>query len=213
MPDSMSIERRKLLAVFGAEIILTPGNEGMAGAVSKAEELTRKDSRYLMLQQFKNSANPEAHRRTTALEIWNDTGGAVDIIVAGVGTGGTVTGVAEVLKEKKPGVTAVAVEPSESAVLSGQKPGMHKIQGIGAGFVPDVLNRSIINEIVTVTSDDAGIMARRLAREEGILAGISSGAAVHAACQIAKRTEHKDKLIVTVLPDTGERYLTTWLFE
>jgi len=213
MPDTMSIERRQLLSVFGAEIVLTPGSEGMAGAVRKAEELCSRNSRCLMLQQFKNPANPDIHRRTTALEIWNDTGGQVDVLVAGVGTGGTITGVAGVLKEKKPAIKAIAVEPDESAVLSGEKPGAHKIQGIGAGFVPDVLNRSLIDEIVRVKSSDAGAMARRLAAEEGILAGISSGAAVHAAVAAARRKELEGKLIVVILPDTGERYLTTWAFQ
>lgn len=213
MPDTMSLERRQLLAVFGAEIVLTPGSEGMAGAVRKAEELCAQDSRCIMLQQFKNPANPEIHRTTTALEIWEDTAGEVDILVAGVGTGGTITGVAEVIKAKKPSFKAVAVEPDESPVLSGGMPGIHKIQGIGAGFVPDILNRTMLDEIIRVKSSDAGEMTRRLAREEGILAGISSGAAVHAAVQVAQRKENEGKLIVVVLPDTGERYLTTWVFQ
>lgn len=213
MPDTMSMERRQLLSVFGAEIVLTLGSEGMAGAVRKAEELCSQDSRCIMLQQFQNPANPDIHRRTTAREIWEDTAGEVDILVAGVGTGGTITGVAEVIKAKKPSFQAIAVEPEESPVLSGGSPGMHKIQGIGAGFVPGVLNRRIIDEIIQVKSADAGEMARRLAREEGILAGISAGAAVHAAVQVAHRKENAGKLIVAVICDTGERYLTTWLFQ
>ena len=213
MPDTMSLERRQLLSVFGAEIVLTPGSEGMAGAVRKAEELCVQDSRYVMLQQFKNPANPDIHRTTTAREIWEDTAGEVDILVAGVGTGGTITGVAEVIKAKKPSFKAVAVEPDDSPVLSGGMPGMHKIQGIGAGFVPDILNRDLLDEIIRVKGADAGEMTRRLAREEGILAGISSGAAVHAAVQVAQRKENKGKLIVVVLPDTGERYLSTWVFQ
>jgi cysteine synthase A len=213
MPETMSIERRKLLKALGAELILTPGAEGMPGAIRRAEQLVEQDHRYLMLQQFKNPANPEIHRRTTAEEIWRDTDGKVDILVAGVGTGGTITGVAEVIKKRKPSFRAVAVEPAESAVLSGGKPGPHKIQGIGAGFVPEVLRKDLIDEVITVKSEDAGVMARRLAREEGILAGISSGAALWAALQVARRPESKNKLLVVVLPDTGERYLSTWLFE
>lgn len=212
MPDSMSLERRKLLAVFGAEIILTPGDEGMAGAVRKAEELVKSNSLYFMPQQFKNPANPEIHRRTTAKEIWEDTAGKVDILVAGVGTGGTITGVAEVLKKKRPKFEAIAVEPEGSAVLSGGKPGMHKIQGIGAGFVPEVLNIKIIDEIIRVSNDDAIKTSLRLSKEEGILAGISSGAAAFAALEVAKREENKGKLIVVIFPDTGERYLSTDLF-
>ena len=213
MPETMSLERRKLLKIFGAELVLTPGDKGMKGAIAKAEELAGANPDYLMLQQFKNLANPEVHRRATALEIWNDTDGKADILVGGVGTGGTITGVGEVIKELKPGFRVVAVEPEESPVISGGKPGAHKIQGIGAGFVPDVLNTKIIDEIVKVTSENAGVAARRLAREEGILAGISSGAALHAALEVAGRPENKDKMIVVVLPDTGERYLSTWLFE
>ena len=213
MPDTMSIERRQLLSYFGAEIVLTPGNEGMAGAVKKAEEFASQDSRYFIPQQFKNEANPEIHRRTTAIEIWEDTNGEVDILVCGVGTGGTITGVGQVLIEKKPSFKAIAVEPVESPVLSGGSPGPHKIQGIGAGFVPDVLDREIMDEIIQVKSSDAGRMARRLAKEEGLLAGISSGAAVQAAVEVAKRKENKGKLIVVVMPDTGERYLTTALFQ
>jgi len=212
MPETMSLERRQLLIAFGAEIILTPGSEGMSGAVRKAEELLASDKRYFMPQQFKNPANPEIHRRTTAKEIWEDTEGKVDILVAGVGTGGTITGVAEVIKKKKPGFRAIAVEPKDSPVLSGGKPGSHKIQGIGAGFVPEVLNKNIIDEIIQVSNEDAFNTARRLTKEEGILAGVSSGAAVFAALAVAKRNENKGKLIVVILPDTGERYLSTELF-
>lgn len=213
MPDTMSVERRKLLAALGAELVLTPGSEGMSGAIRKAEEIAGSGTDYFMPQQFRNPANPEVHRRTTALEIWNDTDGKVDILVAGVGTGGTITGVSEIIKARKPSFRVVAVEPADSPVLSGGKPGPHQIQGIGAGFVPDVLRTDLIDEIVRVTHHDAGAMARRLAREEGILAGISSGAAVWAAGEVAKRPENEGKLVVTVLPDTGERYLSTWLFE
>jgi len=212
MPDTMSIERRQLLSLFGAEIILTPGVEGMSGAVRKAEELTLENPEYFMPQQFKNPANPEIHRKTTAEEIWNDTAGEVDILVSGVGTGGTITGITEVIKKKKKSFTAVAVEPEESPVISGGNPGPHKIQGIGAGFIPDVLNTEIIDEVIKVNSTQAGEAARLLAKKEGIFAGISSGAAVHAAIEVAKREENRDKLIVVILPDTGERYLTTQLF-
>jgi len=212
MPETMSLERRQLLSALGAEIILTPGAAGMTGAVKKAEELARGDKRYFMPQQFKNPANPEIHRRTTALEIWNDTGGKADILVVGVGTGGTLTGIGETIKKKKASFRVIAVEPKDSAVLSGGKPGAHKIQGIGAGFVPEVLNIKIIDEIVPVSNEDAIETARRLAREEGILAGISSGAAVFAAVEVAKRKENKGKLIVVILPDTAERYLSTELF-
>lgn len=212
MPETMSVERRKLLRALGAEIILTPGEEGMRGAVRRAEELAAQDHRYLILQQFKNPANPDIHRRTTATEIWRDTDGAVDIVVAGVGTGGTITGVAEALKPLKPSLRAVAVEPSASPVLSGGSPGRHKIQGIGAGFVPDVLRLDLVDEIIQVTDEDAAKTARRLAREEGILVGISSGAVTWAALQVASRPENAGKLIVAVLPDTGERYLSTDLF-
>jgi len=213
MPDTMSLERRQLLSIFGAELVLTSGAEGMLGAVRKAEQLVAENSGYFMPQQFKNPANPEIHRLTTAEEIWRDTDGKVDILVSGVGTGGTITGVAEVIKPRKPGFKAIAVEPLDSPVLSGGKPGSHKIQGIGAGFVPDVLRTDLVDEIIKVSNEDAGIMARRLAKEEGILAGISSGAAVWAALEIAKRPENEGKFIVVVLPDTGERYLSTWFFQ
>jgi cysteine synthase A len=209
----MSIERRKLLAAFGAELVLTPGSGGMKGAIAKAEEIAASDKRYLMPQQFANPANPEIHRKTTALEIWDDTDGKVDFFIAGVGTGGTVTGVGEVLKERNPEVKIIAVEPTESPVLSGGQPGPHKIQGIGGGFVPEVLNTELLDEIITVSHENAGIAARRMALEEGILVGISSGANVHAALEVAQRPENKGKTIVTVVPDTGERYLSTWLFE
>lgn len=213
MPDTMSIERRQLLEIFGAELVLTPGQEGMKGAVGKAEELAAATPGAVILQQFNNPANPEIHRRTTAEEIWADTDGKADILVAGVGTGGTLTGVAEVLKGRKTGFKAIAVEPEGSPVLSGGQAGPHKIQGIGAGFVPGVLNRGMIDEIVKVSNDDAGMTARRLAREEGIFVGISSGAAVWAGLEVAKRPESEGKLIVVVLPDTGERYLSTSLFK
>jgi cysteine synthase A len=213
MPETMSMERRKLLSVLGAEIILTPGAEGMPGAIRRAEAMAASDPRYLILQQFSNPANPDVHRRTTAEEIWRDTNGRVDILVAGVGTGGTVTGVGEVIKPRKPSFRIVAVEPADSPVLSGGKPGPHKIQGLGAGFVPEVLRTDLIDEVIRVRHEDAGVMARRLGREEGIVAGISCGAALWAAVEIARREENRDKLIVVVLPDTGERYLSTWLFE
>jgi cysteine synthase A len=213
MPDTMSMERRQLLKAFGAELVLTPGAEGMPGAIRKAEELVESDAKYTMLQQFKNPANPEIHRKATAEEIWEDTSGKIDIFVAGVGTGGTITGVGEALKGRKPSLTAIAVEPTDSPVLSGGKAGPHKIQGIGAGFVPDTLNTDIIDEIVQVRHEDAGVMARRLAKEEGLLVGISAGANVWAALEVAKRPENNGKTIVTVICDTGERYLSTWLFE
>jgi len=212
MPETMSIERRKLLKAFGAEIILTPAQEGMSGAVKKAEELAKGDRHYLILQQFNNPANLQVHERTTAREIWEDTQGRIDILVAGVGTGGTITGIAENIKKKKPSFKAVAVEPESSAVLSGLKAGTHKIQGIGAGFIPKILNTGILDEIIRVSDDDALVTARLLARQEGILAGISSGAAVYAAIQVARRQKNKGRLIVAILPDTGERYLSTELF-
>lgn len=213
MPDTMSVERRQLLKILGAELVLTEGAKGMRGAVEKAEEIVKTVPGAYMPQQFNNPANPEIHRRTTAEEIWKDTDGTVDIFVAAVGTGGTLTGVGEVLKQRKPSVRIVAVEPSESAVLSGEKPGLHKIQGIGAGFVPGVLNTKIYDEIIKVRHEDAGDTARQLARREGILAGISAGANVWAALEIAKRKESAGKTIVTVICDTGERYLSTWLFQ
>jgi cysteine synthase len=214
MPNTMSIERRKLLAVFGAEIVLTPGADGMKGAVAKAKELVEEIPNAVSPQQFENPANPEIHRKTTAEEIWRDTDGKADIIVAGTGTGGTITGIAEALKEKKPEFKAVAVEPATSPVLSTGKGGPHKIQGIGPGFVPGVLNRDLIDEIITVKDEDAGKTLLRLAREEGIFAGISSGAATWAAIELAKRLENKGKQIVAILPDTGERYLSIdWVFE
>ncbi len=213
MPDTMSMERRQLLSILGAELVLTPGAEGMTGAIKRAEQLVTENQNYFMPQQFKNPANPEIHRLTTAEEIWRDTEGKVDILISGVGTGGTITGVAEVIKARKPGFKAIAVEPVASPVLSGGKAGPHKIQGIGAGFVPAVLRTDLIDEIIKVSNEDAGIMARRLAKEEGILVGISSGAATWAALEVAKRPENNGKLIVVVLPDTGERYLSTWLFQ
>lgn len=212
MPDTMSVERRQLLKGFGAELVLTPGQEGMIGAVKEAEELLAKTPNSFMPQQFKNPANPKIHKETTAEEIWRDTDGKVDILVSGVGTGGTITGVAEVIKGRKSGFKAIAVEPDNSPVLSGGKPGAHKIQGIGAGFVPDVLRMDLIDEVIRVSNEQAGEVARRLTREEGILSGISSGAATWAALQVAKRRESRDKLVVVILPDTGERYLSTWLF-
>jgi len=213
MPDTMSIERRGLLASLGAELVLTPGSKGMSGAVKKAEELVAENPHYFMPQQFENLANPEIHRRTTAMEIWRDTDGKVDILVAGVGTGGTITGVSEVIKKKKPSFKAIAVEPLDSPVLSGGTPGPHKIQGIGAGFIPGVLKLNLVDEIIKVSYDDAKRTAKRLAREEGIVVGISSGAAIWSALKVGKRRENKNKMIVVVLPDTGERYLTTDLFQ
>ena len=212
MPDTMSVERRQLIAVMGAEVVLTPGSEGMSGAVRRAEELASTIPNSFMPQQFKNPSNPRVHRETTGREIWEDTGGAVDIVVCGVGTGGTLTGVGEVLKDLKPEVKMVAVEPASSPMLSGGEPGSHKIQGIGAGFVPEVLRTDIIDEVVAVTDDDAAATTKALAKLEGILAGISSGAATWAAVEIAGRVENSGKTVVVVLPDTGERYLSTWIF-
>lgn len=213
MPDTMSTERRQLLDILGAELVLTPGAEGMKGAISRAEEIMEEHPKSFMPQQFRNPANPAAHRKTTALEIWKDTDGKVDIFVAGVGTGGTITGVAEAIKQKKPGFLAIAVEPKDSAVLSGGEPGSHKIQGIGAGFVPEVMNTDLIDEVITVGHEESADTARRLAREEGILVGISSGAAAWAALEVAKRDSSAGKLVVALLPDCGERYLSTWLFQ
>jgi cysteine synthase A len=218
MPETMSVERRRLLKAFGAEIVLTPGEKGMSGAIAKAEELVTTTPNSFMPQQFKNPANPAIHRRTTAEEIWHDTDGKVDILISGVGTGGTITGVSEVIKKRKPSFKAIAVEPIASPVITQRKrgeelkPGRHKIQGLGAGFVPAVLNLDLIDEVIQVKDDDAFVMSRRLAREEGVLCGISSGAAVHVAVQVAQRPENANKLIVVVLPDLGERYLSTPLF-
>ena len=212
MPDTMSLERRSLLKAFGAELVLTPGSEGMRGAVKKAEELAESDPRYFIPQQFKNPANPEIHGKTTAEEIWRDTEGRVDILVAGVGTGGTITGVAEVIKKRKAAFKAIAVEPKDSPVLSGGESGSHKIQGIGAGFMPDVLRMDLVDEVIQVSNEDAAEIARKLAKEEGLFVGISSGAAAWAAIKVGERKENKNKLIVVVLPDTGERYLSTELF-
>jgi cysteine synthase A len=213
MPETMSIERRKMLKALGADIVLTPGNEGMKGAVKKAEEILKENPKAFMPQQFNNPANPEIHRKTTALEIWSDTEGRIDILVSGVGTGGTITGIAEVIKKKQPSFKAIAVEPADSPVLSGGEPGPHKIQGIGAGFIPDVLNTNMIDEIIKVTNQEAIDCARQLARKEGIFAGISSGAAVCAAIEVANREENKGKRIVVILPDLGDRYLSTELYQ
>ncbi len=213
MPDTMSVERRHMLKALGAELVLTPGADGVPGAIARAEELAAEDNRYFMPQQFENPANPDIHRRTTAEEIWRDTDGQIDTFVAAVGTGGTITGVAEVLKERRPEIRIVAVEPVDSPVLSGGEPGPHKIQGIGAGFIPGVMRPEQVDEIVTVSHVDAGRASRRLAREEGLLVGISAGANVHAALEVARRPESKGKVIVTILCDTGERYLSTWLFD
>ncbi len=212
MPETMSKERRLLLRAYGAELILTPGSEGMAGAIRRAEELAASDSRYFMPQQFKNPANPEIHRKTTAEEIWRDTDGKADILISGVGTGGTITGVGEVLKARNPSFQAIAVEPDASPVLSGGAKGPHPIQGIGAGFIPDILNQSIYDEVIRVKNEDAFQTARRAAREEGLLVGISSGAALWAAVQVARRPENQGKLIVVIIPSFGERYLSTALF-
>ena len=212
MPESMSVERRKLLRMLGAELVLTPAELGMRGAVEEAQRIHQSDANVFVPQQFTNMANPEVHRRTTVEEIWNDTDGKVDILVAGVGTGGTITGCSEVLKTRNPDLWSVAVEPASSAVLSGERAGKHKIQGIGAGFVPDVLNRAVVDEIIKVTDEQAMEMARRLASAEGILTGISSGAAMHAAAEVSRRSESRGKVIVVVLPDTGERYLSTELY-
>jgi len=213
MPDTMSVERRRIMAVLGAELVLTEGAKGMKGAIEKADELVRSIPNSFMPQQFKNPANPEIHRRTTAEEIWRDTDGQIDMIVAGVGTGGTLTGVAQAIKPRRPGFKAIAVEPADSPVLSGGKPGPHKIQGIGAGFVPDTCDTSLVDEVIRVAHEQAGDMARRLAREEGVFAGISSGANAWAAVEVARRSENAGKRIVTIMCDTGERYLSTWLFE
>ena len=213
MPETMSIERRNLLKAYGAEIVLTPGSEGMQGAVNKARELRDEHANAIILQQFENPANPEIHRKTTAEEIWEDTDGAVDIFVAGIGTGGTITGVGEVIKARKPSLHVAAVEPAGSPILSGGKPGPHKIQGIGANFIPKILNRSVIDEIVPVENEEAFAAARAIARDEGVLVGISSGAAAHAARVVASRPENKGKTVVVILPDTGERYLSTQLFQ
>ena len=213
MPETMSMERRHLLSILGAELVLTEGIRGMKGAIDKAEELAKTHKNSFVPQQFKNPANPEIHRKTTAEEIWQDTDGKVDYVIAGIGTGGTITGIGEVLKKRNPSVKMIAVEPIDSPVLSGGKPGPHKIQGIGAGFIPDVLNREIIDEIIQVAHENAGEMARRIAKEEGILVGISSGAALWAALEIAKRKKAGGKTIVVILPDSGERYLSTWLFQ
>ncbi len=213
MPDTMSFERRKLLKALGADLLLTPGTEGMRGAITRAEELIQCNPNYYMPNQFKNPANPAIHRKTTGVEIWEDTEGSVDIVVAGIGTGGTITGIAECIKPLKPSFKAIGIEPKDSPVLSGGRPGPHKLQGIGAGFVPDVLNRSLVDEIITASAEDAGRIARQMAKEEGILCGISAGASVWAALQVAQRPENQGKTIVVIIPSCGERYLSTWLYE
>ena len=214
MPETMSMERRRMLTAYGAELVLTEGAKGMKGAIARANEIVASNpQRFLLVGQFSNPANPEIHRRTTAEEIWNDTDGACDILVSGIGTGGTITGVGEVIKKRKPAFRCIAVEPAASPVLSGGQPGPHKIQGIGAGFVPEILNTRVIDEVIQVTNEQAGEYARLLGREEGILVGISSGAALYAALQVAAREENRGKLIVAIIPSFGERYLTTWLYE
>jgi cysteine synthase A len=213
MPETMSVERRKLLKALGAELELTPGELGMRGAIAKAEEIKSQNPDYVMLQQFKNQANVAVHKRTTAVEIWDDTDGRVDFLVAGVGTGGTITGVSTALKALKPSFRAIAVEPQDSPVLSGGSPGPHKIQGIGAGFVPDIFDRKVVDEVIQVSNEDAGLWARRAAREEGILCGISSGAAIKAAIEVGSRPENQGKVIVVILASSGERYLSTWLYD
>ncbi|OGS43444.1 MAG: cysteine synthase A [Elusimicrobia bacterium RIFOXYD2_FULL_34_15] len=213
MPDTMSIERRQLLKILGAEVVLTDGTKGMKGAIDTANELAKATLNSFIPQQFDNPANPEIHRKTTAEEIWKDTDGKVDIFIAGIGTGGTITGVGEFLKKKNPAVKIIGIEPKDSPVISGGKAGAHKIQGIGAGFIPKVLNKNILDEIITVSNEDAGITARRIAKEEGILVGISSGASLWAGLEVGRRKENEGKIIVVLLPDTGERYLSTWLFE
>ncbi|MFQ5952177.1 MAG: cysteine synthase A [Candidatus Omnitrophota bacterium] len=213
MPDTMSVERRTLLKIMGSELVLTPGEKGMKGAVERAEELVKETPNAFMPQQFENEANPEIHRRTTAQEVWNDTEGKVDIFIAGIGTGGTITGVGEVLKKKNPDIKMIGIEPETSHVLTGGEPGPHKVQGIGAGFIPKILKKEVIDEIITVSDEESGEMTCRIAKEEGILVGVSSGAAMAVAVKVALRQENRDKNIVVVFPDTGERYLSTWMFQ